>query len=255
MRAASVRQYWHLGCALLLLALALPGQASEPGIQAELPAARIQQLLDSGIGALNKGNPETAIREYFEPVIQSFQSRYAQSDKRVFSARSPAESLLYLASAAASAKDGKAEKRDAIVVSGAWSDALHLEGFALIELERFDEAKVALRRAIEIAPLFAPAWNELGAVLQVEKDWPAALAAYTSAAEGANIMANDNPAWKNAQLSRALRGQGYVLVETDRLDEAEALYKRCLEINADDATAKTEIRYIAQLRSKRHVSP
>jgi tetratricopeptide (TPR) repeat protein len=163
--------------------------------------------------------------------------------------------LLYLATAAASANEGKAEKRDAIVVSGAWSDALHLKGFALIELERFDEAKVALRRAIEIAPLFAPAWNELGAVLQVEKDWPAALAAYTSAAEGANTRANDNPAWKNAQLSRALRGQGYVLVETDRLDEAEALYKRCLEINADDATAKTEIRYIAQLRSKRHVSP
>jgi tetratricopeptide (TPR) repeat protein len=44
---------------------------------------------------------------------------------------------------------------------------------------------------------------------------------------------------------------GWILVERGKLDEAEALYRQCLELNPDDSHAKAELDYIAQQRAKR----
>jgi hypothetical protein len=41
-----------------------------------------------------------------------------------------------------------------------------------------------------------------------------------------------------------------VLIEKNDLNEAEVIFKKCLEINKNDNKAKKELKYIKQLRSK-----
>ena len=48
----------------------------------------------------------------------------------------------------------------------------------------------------------------------------------------------------------ALRGQGYILVELHRLDEAEAAYRKCMALVPDEPNSKAELGYIAEQRKK-----
>ena len=52
----------------------------------------------------------------------------------------------------------------------------------------------------------------------------------------------------DAQMANALRKRGYVLVELERWDEAEAAYKDSLKLEPEDETATSELEYIAQNR-------
>jgi tetratricopeptide (TPR) repeat protein len=74
----------------------------------------------------------------------------------------------------------------------------------------------------------------------------AALEAFQSAESSAELL-DDGPV-KNDHLARAWRGEGFVLTEQGKLDESEALYKKCLELNPDDYRARNELQYIKSLR-------
>src|SRR4029079_18373223 len=123
---------------------------------------------------------------------------------------------------AASAGKSKAE-----VISGNWGYAYYLKGYVLIELQRVGEAKGALQRAAALAPQNAQFLSELAHVFEAEKDWTQALQLYQRAEAAAKEFSPSNS--KNGELSRARRGQGYVLVELKRWDEAEQRYRQCLE--------------------------
>lgn len=56
--------------------------------------------------------------------------------------------------------------------------------------------------------------------------------------------------YRDNDTARAWRGIGFVYIETGKLDEAEELYKKCLELNAEDKMAKAELAYIENLREK-----
>jgi tetratricopeptide (TPR) repeat protein len=157
------------------------------------------------------------------------------------------ETILYMGMAVA-ADEKSGSKRGSIAIPGSWTDALVMKAYALVELRRPDEAKVALKRAIELSPLYPPPWIELGALYQQQKDWPAAMDAYQHAEDGAGFM--EEGAAKTANLTRSWRGKGFVLTEQGKLDESEALYKKCLALNADDGGAKRELEYIRSLRDK-----
>jgi Flp pilus assembly protein TadD len=43
---------------------------------------------------------------------------------------------------------------------------------------------------------------------------------------------------------------GFVRSEQRRFDEAERLFRECLELDPDDAKAKSELNYIAQQRAR-----
>lgn len=43
---------------------------------------------------------------------------------------------------------------------------------------------------------------------------------------------------------------GYALVELKRLDEAEKMYRQCLELDKNDSKASNELRYIQNLKAK-----
>jgi tetratricopeptide (TPR) repeat protein len=149
---------------------------------------------------------------------------------------------------AAAKEHGTAAPKQAVVVSGAWADALQLKGFALVELHRTDDAKAAFNEAIALAPLYPAPWSELGNIYQTEKNWPEATKAYEQAENGAELV-EDKDAGRPFY-RRALRGQAFVLTEQGRLDESEALYRKCLAIDAEDSGAKRELDYIAELRAK-----
>ena len=51
--------------------------------------------------------------------------------------------------------------------------------------------------------------------------------------------------------SCARRGQGYVLVELGKLDEAEEKYQQCIAANPNDNKAKAELDYIRERKAKR----
>jgi len=102
--------------------------------------------------------------------------------------------------------------RTAMGVSINWSSAYFLKGYALIDLERPAEARAPLDRALALSP------------------------------DNAHFL---------AKLARAWRGMGYVLIETNRIAEAEILYRKCLELDQNDASAKHELQYIAGLKTRR----
>lgn len=57
-----------------------------------------------------------------------------------------------------------------------------------------------------------------------------------------------NPDLPDEMMANALRKRGYVLVELERWDEAEAAYKDSLKLEPDNETAQSELEYIAQTR-------
>ena len=58
------------------------------------------------------------------------------------------------------------------------------------------------------------------------------------------------PKWR----ARAFRGAGIALTEMNRLDEAENMFKKSLELEPDNKTAKDELVYVQMLRSGLKVS-
>lgn len=71
------------------------------------------------------------------------------------------------------------------VNAGLAAEALQGKGVVLLELARFDEATTALTGAVEAEPRLWRAWNALGYRYDRARDWKAADAAYTHAAEAA----------------------------------------------------------------------
>jgi tetratricopeptide (TPR) repeat protein len=57
-----------------------------------------------------------------------------------------------------------------------------------------------------------------------------------------------NPDLPDAMRANALRKRGYVLVELERWDEAEAAYKDSLKLEPNDETAQSELEYITANR-------
>src|SRR4051794_16472825 len=68
-----------------------------------------------------------------DKVIAAFKSHYANSQHRIYCARSAAETLGYLLKAGADRNEGKFDKgkNDAIALSSTWASAYFVKGYAL----------------------------------------------------------------------------------------------------------------------------
>jgi Flp pilus assembly protein TadD len=123
-----------------------------------------------------------------------------------------------------------------------------MKAYALTELNRVNDAQAALGSAIALSPLNSQFISELAYTYQAQKNCEKSIATYVQASSAAELGSDDTT--KTIDLTRAWRGQGYCLVEQGKLDEAEAMYKKCLALDPKDNKARGELEYIKGLRKK-----
>ncbi len=199
------------------------------------------KLLQEGFNKLANRYTKESIERYFDPVIEAYNSHYGNNGKHIYCSRGLTETLLYLSIAAT-------KKEEAVVISQLWADAFYFKGYASLDLGRVEDARIFVNKAVELSPSNSMYLSELGHLYQIDRKWVEALDLYNRAEEAASVFSPDK--LKNDELTRALRGIGYCLIELGRLDEAEKKYKKCLEINKNDAKALNELNYIQNLRRK-----
>jgi len=203
--------------------------------------AKLAQLLKEGAKLAEARKFKDAI-ERFDSVITAYEDRFRDSEDIVRCARWMGETMYYLLDA------GKTEPRRKVVgLSQTWADAYFMKAYVLVHVGQFAQAKPWLEKAINLSPSNSLYLSELGGIFQREKNWPMALLTFQSA-ERATEFSPANT--KNFELSKAWRGIAYVLVELGRLDEAEGLYRKCLELDKNDARAANELRYIEKARAR-----
>jgi tetratricopeptide (TPR) repeat protein len=214
--------------------------AGEPAAVA-LPdnATPDEKALFSAQRDITHHQPEAAIAT-LDPVIDRHAASYKGSKHDVYCSRSMNETLYYMLLA-------KSQGRDAVAVDPAWSEAYYYKAYALIELGRIQEARAMLEKARALSPRNSQYLSELAHTWHADREWQKALDLFAEAEKAAAISP---PEVKNQEMSRALRGQGFSLIELGRLDEAEAKFNAALAIDRHDVRAKNELAYIEQLRQK-----
>ncbi|HEY2623035.1 MAG TPA: hypothetical protein VGI53_06295, partial [Dyella sp.] len=179
-----------------------------------------QQVLD-GLKMIQSGQIKAALDGPLTDVVNKFEAQYANSNAKIYSARGMTDALVYATQAASTAGGHKVD-----VLGPAWAMAYWARGYAYGEMARDDDERVELEKALALAPLDAQYNNELAYVYMQKRDWTKALDLYRTAEAYADLTAAD-PAHAKCV---SFRGQGYVLVELHRLDEAEAKYRACLAV-------------------------
>jgi len=220
---------------LLFLALiaAAPNHAASKPIAVNPDQAQVNSAAD----LISAGKPTEAIA-ILDPIIAS-QEEAARSDTRQrYCARGTAETLFYTGLAAK-------EKKSAVVLDQSACYAIFLKGFALIDLNRSDEAKLFIERAVAMAPSNAQFLGELAEWYKMHGDLDHAWDLFKQAETAASFSPNDRETFDR---TRGMRGEGYILIERGKLDEAEAIYRACLRIDPNDERAKAQLQYIASHR-------
>lgn len=205
-----------------------------------------REAVSKAVGEIRKQNP-AGVLPLVDPVIAALQEQ--QKEKNAVCADDAAQSLaLMIMQAAASDKLPKEQRRDAVTVDSAFCLAPFLKGFALIDLQRWDDAEPMLRLASESAPLSAQYRNEYAEWFKAMKQWQKAHDVFAEA-YGLGEFESDESAKKFNQ-ARALRGMGFTEIEMGDLDKAEESFKKSLKLLPDHEGAKSELQYIADLRKR-----
>ena len=226
----------HVIFVFALLLYTLPALAeSKTEFSTELRAAEAEKAAI----AISKGQAAEAIR-LVEPVIAAYESEYPLSDKMVFCADGPEQSLLLLGMAITAKKDG-------VTLDRTWCSALFIKGFALIDVNRSNDALPFLQKASDMAPLNAHYMNEYAEWYKSNRRWQESYDIFAKAREVVHYMPKDE---QNEMEARSLRGMGFAMIELGKLDEAEKLFTQSLKLLPKHAGALSELQYIADQRRK-----
>lgn len=238
-------------CCLLMLAACAPQAASKlpkktiilvtpSAEQAKAEDADVKQVVDA-VKMLEAGHIQAAIDGPLDDVVRRYEAKYRDSKVKIYSARGMTDALLY-----SMASRTMKPPVDSAVIGPAWAMAYWGRGYAYNEMARYDDAIVELRKALALAPEDSQYQVELAYAYQQKHEWQQSLSLFQSALDYAEITASDVPDMK----CKALRGQGYDLVELHRLDEAEAAYRACLKLKPNEPRSLGELEYIRQVREK-----
>jgi tetratricopeptide (TPR) repeat protein len=225
--------------AVMVLLISMGVLAQESKLSSE-ENQKIRLWMNGGSEDIAAGRLMKALGQ-FDTVIAFYEEKYRDEKAKIYCARSQPEALLYMLEAAT-------KKISATVLSYDWANAHFMKAYTLVELRKLPEAQEQLERAIALSPRNARFLGELAGIYQAKKDWPMAMQTFKAAEAAAREISP--PDFKNAELSRAWRGLGYVHIELNQLDEAEKMYRQCLELNPKDGKATLELNYIQKLRAK-----
>lgn len=195
--------------------------------------------LAAAVAEIKASNPQKAVN-LLDPVITRIERDLASEKRKVYCGMAQTETLAYMAQAAAG-------KQDAIAIAPTLCEALFLKAFSLVDLDRVDAAQAIFQRLTALAPLHSQYFSELGNTYRLQKNWAASLAAYESAESSATLADKSDVPTRQCI---ALRGQGYVLVELGKWDEAERAYRKCLKAIPGEPKSLGELGYIKQHRGK-----
>jgi tetratricopeptide (TPR) repeat protein len=231
---------------ILLIALACfacsaaNGPAGAPSA-VSLPegASPDEKALFSAQRDITHHQPEAAIAT-LDPLIDRLALSHRGGEMDVYCTRSIVETMQYMLLA-------QSQGRNAVAIDATWSEAYYYKAYALIELGRIQEARAMLEKARALSPRNSQYLSELAHTWHAEREWQKALDLFAEAEKAAAISP---PEVKHQEMARALRGQGFSLIELGRLDEAEAKFNAALAIDRHDVRAKNELAYIEQLRRK-----
>lgn len=176
-----------------------------------------------------------------DQAIAGFRKQYGGEKREIYCGLRPIESLMYMTMAASA-------KKSAIAIEPDWCTALFIRGFALIDLKRVDEGTAALETVVKMAPYHAHFINELAYAYQQQRAWQLSHDTYERAVGATEFSPKED---QTAERTRAWRGMGFALVELNKLDEAAAMYRKCLALDPNDEKSKGELRYIAEEKAKR----
>lgn len=194
--------------------------------------------IGQAFSALQAGDPARALATV-QPVVASFEKEYSSEKRHIFCSQTAEQDGYYLTTA-----DGGADNVRLVTVT--WCQALYVKAFALVDLDRLDDAQSAFERLISFAPKHARYLNELAYVFLKKKEWQHSIETYMSAEAAATFT----PERRDYERCVSFRGIGYDLVELGRLDDAEAAYRKCLAITPDEPKSLGEIEYIKEQRKK-----
>jgi tetratricopeptide (TPR) repeat protein len=136
-------------------------------------------------------------------------------------------------------------KKNNVVDNYICADATYHKASAYVEMKKLDKAKVWVEKAMKILPKASTYVTELAFIYQSKKNLIKALQVYKKAED---IARNDLDYQDNKRgLSRAIRGQGFILIEIGRLKEAKEHFNEALKINPNDTSALHELKYIESL--------
>jgi tetratricopeptide (TPR) repeat protein len=216
------------------------GPAGAPAA-ASLPegATADERALFSAQRDITHRQPEAAIAT-LDPLIDRLALSHGGGETDVYCTRSMAETVRYMLLA-------QSQGRNAVAIDAIWSEAYYYKAYALIDLGRIQEARAMLEKARKLSPSNSQYLSELAHTWHADREWKKALDLFAEAERAAAISP---PEVKNQELARALRGQGFSLIELGRLDEAETKFNAALAIDRHDARAKSELAYIEELRRK-----
>lgn len=214
---------------------------SKNGTSSEIRQAKdpLRDQLEQATSLIRQGKSAEAI-PVLDQVIAAEESRNRDEKRLTFSARSMTEAILY-------AGLGAAAKKAAVVLDGTWSGAYFAKGYALIDLNRSEDAKAYLDKAIGLAPMNAQFLAERGEWFKNHKDWVHAFADFEEAASAANFSPD---AVKSFEQRRAWRGMAFARTEQGKLDEARDLLKKCLKLDATDDKCQHELDYVNGVPAK-----
>lgn len=232
----------------LLLSLAL--LAADPTAQtvanpptatpAPPEAKKDDDRIDRAAMLMKEGKHADAI-DILDGMIAEFEKAHpANSETMVFSASNLVQTIYYSGITAALKKNG-------VVVDGNWALAYFLKGFALIDLNRSDEALPYLDKAVALSPSDSQFLAERGEWYKSHKQWDKAFADFKAAADASGFS---DESVKEKDKARALRGMGFVRIELGDLNEAEKLFHESLKLTPGNQNALSELEYIKSLRSK-----
>ncbi len=223
--------------AALLLPMPAISAAPEPGPPV---AAAPAKPADEAWVLIRDKRPAEAI-VVLDRIIAAEAARHAGETRQIYCAYTPEETFLYTVTAAN-------QKKQAVVLEPTWCQSIFLKGFALIDLNRSDEARPLFEQALAMAPMNSQFLAELAEWHKGRREWDRAYSLFEKALEGALFS---TPDIRNNHKTRALRGMAFVLIEQGKWDQAERRLRECLEIDPNDQGARNELQYISEQRGRR----
>lgn len=200
--------------------------------------------IEGAVRMILAGHAHEAIDKILAPMIDAYQRTYAGNKARIYCAKDMKHARLYLADGDNANKRAGTPHRPITVIGKAWAQAHFAEGYAYSEMKQYANAQSEIEKAIALSPRNSHYTSELAFVYVHQKNWPKALDLYKKAVRQSRLA----PANNTHVRCVARRGEGFVLEQVGRLDDASAAYRACLKLNPGDHKSRAELTYIDRLK-------